>query len=80
MQKCRNVYRERGWLRRSGTLRGLKRAEVQGAQHKGKAEVAKAERRMYGDLYAGLDSDLYRLMRQRDRDGKDMQQARVIEG
>ena len=52
-------------------------------QHKVKAEVAKARQRTYDDLHARVDSkdgetDLYRLARQRDGDGKDVQQTRVI--
>uniref|UniRef100_A0A3B3CHA6 B30.2/SPRY domain-containing protein n=1 Tax=Oryzias melastigma TaxID=30732 RepID=A0A3B3CHA6_ORYME len=52
-------------------------------QRKVKVEVSKAKQRAYDDLYARLGSkegetDLYRLARQRDRDGKDMQQVRVI--
>ena len=43
-------------------------------QRKMKVEVAKAKQRVYPDLYAKLDSkkgetDLYRLLRQRNRDG-----------
>lgn len=43
-----------------------------------KIEVAKAKQRVYNDLYARRDSknqenDLYRLTRQSDRDGKDVQ-------
>ncbi|GLD48595.1 uncharacterized protein AKAME5_000254900 [Lates japonicus] len=52
-------------------------------QHKVKVEVAKAKQKAYNDLHARLDSmegktDLYRLARQRARDGKDVQQVRVI--
>ncbi|KAE8288333.1 hypothetical protein D5F01_LYC12200 [Larimichthys crocea] len=52
-------------------------------QHKVRVEVAKAKQGAYDDLYARLDSkeavtDLYRLARQRDRDGKDVQQSRMI--
>ncbi|KAE8277169.1 hypothetical protein D5F01_LYC25016 [Larimichthys crocea] len=48
-----------------------------------KVEVAKAKQGAYDDLYARLDSkegetDLYRLARQRDRDGKDVQHSRMI--
>ena len=47
-----------------------------------KVQVVKAKQMEY-DLYSRLDSkegetDLYRLVRQRDRDGKDVQQTRVI--
>ena len=53
-------------------------------QHKVKVQVAKAKQWANNNLYARLDSkegetDLYKLARQRDRDGKDMQQARVIQ-
>ena len=59
------------------------RQEFREIQRKVKVEVAKAKQRAYDDLYARLDSkegenDLYRLARQRDRDGKDVQQVRVI--
>ncbi|RXN38888.1 Retrovirus-related Pol poly LINE-1 [Labeo rohita] len=59
------------------------RQEYREMQRKVKVEVAKAKQRAYEDLYARLDSkegevDLYRLARQRDRDGKDVQQVRVI--
>ncbi|KAK2917518.1 hypothetical protein Q8A73_004265 [Channa argus] len=57
--------------------------EYREIQRKVKIEVAKAKQRAYEDLYARLDTkegevDLYRLARQRDRDGKDMQQVSVI--
>ncbi|XP_051800420.1 uncharacterized protein LOC127532561 [Acanthochromis polyacanthus] len=59
------------------------RQEYREMQRKVKVEVAKAKQGAYHDLYARLDSkegetDLYRLARQRDRDGKDVQQVRVI--
>ncbi|KAK2913101.1 hypothetical protein Q8A73_007214 [Channa argus] len=59
------------------------RQEYREIQRKVKIEVAKAKQRAYEDLYARLDTkegevDLYRLARQRDRDGKDVQQVRVI--
>ncbi|KAK3559200.1 hypothetical protein QTP86_005204 [Hemibagrus guttatus] len=46
-------------------------------------EVSKAKQKAYDELYTRLDTregekDLYRLARQRDRDGKDVQQVRVI--
>ncbi|KAK3505805.1 hypothetical protein QTP70_019713, partial [Hemibagrus guttatus] len=48
-----------------------------------KREVSKAKQKAYDELYTRLDNregekDLYRLARQRDRDGKDVQQVRVI--
>ncbi|KAK3511475.1 hypothetical protein QTP70_008958 [Hemibagrus guttatus] len=48
-----------------------------------KREVSKAKQKAYEELYTRLDTregqkDLYRLARQRDRDGKDVQQVRVI--
>ncbi|CAF92802.1 unnamed protein product, partial [Tetraodon nigroviridis] len=48
-----------------------------------KVEVAMAKQVVYYDLYARLDSkeeeiDLYRMERQRGKDGKDTQQVRVI--
>ncbi|KAE8281679.1 hypothetical protein D5F01_LYC20678 [Larimichthys crocea] len=59
------------------------RQEYREMQHKVRVEVAKAKQGAYDDLYASLDSkegetDLYRLARQRDRDGKDMQHFRMI--
>ena len=52
-------------------------------QYKVKVEVAKAKQRVYDDLYSRLDckegqTDLHRLARQGDKDGKDMQKVRVI--
>ncbi|KAK3541601.1 hypothetical protein QTP86_033084, partial [Hemibagrus guttatus] len=52
-------------------------------QHRVKREVSKAKQKAYDELYTRLDNregqkDLYRLARQRDRDGKDVQQVRVI--
>ncbi|KAK3535532.1 hypothetical protein QTP70_016802 [Hemibagrus guttatus] len=48
-----------------------------------KREVSEAKQKAYDELYTRLDTregekDLYRLARQRDRDGKDVQQVRVI--
>ncbi|MCJ8736311.1 hypothetical protein PDJAM_G00258110 [Pangasius djambal] len=48
-----------------------------------KREVPKAKQEAYDELFTRLDTreeqkDLYRLARQRDRDGKDVQQVRVI--
>ncbi|KAJ8347031.1 hypothetical protein SKAU_G00284320 [Synaphobranchus kaupii] len=48
-----------------------------------KREVAKAKERAFSELYKRLDTkegekDLYRLARQRDQAGKDVQQVRVI--
>ncbi|KAJ8333822.1 hypothetical protein SKAU_G00411410 [Synaphobranchus kaupii] len=48
-----------------------------------KREVAKAKERAFSELYKRLDTkegekDLYRLSRQRDQAGKDVQQVRVI--
>ncbi|KAK3568739.1 hypothetical protein QTP86_016296 [Hemibagrus guttatus] len=52
-------------------------------QRRVKREVSKAKLKAYDELYTRLDTregekDLYRLARQRDRDGKDVQQVRVI--
>ncbi|KAK3516282.1 hypothetical protein QTP70_008650 [Hemibagrus guttatus] len=52
-------------------------------QRRVKREVSKAKQKAYDELYNRLDTregqkDLYRLIRQRDRDGKDVQQVRVI--
>ncbi|KAK3506345.1 hypothetical protein QTP70_005034 [Hemibagrus guttatus] len=57
------------------------RQEYKELQHRVKKEVSK--QKAYDELYTELDTreeakDLYRLARQRDRDGKDVQQVRVI--
>ncbi|KAK3557560.1 hypothetical protein QTP70_030490, partial [Hemibagrus guttatus] len=59
------------------------RQEYKESQCRVKREVSKAKQKAYGELYTRLDTregekDLYRLARQRDRDGKDVQQVRVI--
>ncbi|KAK3546666.1 hypothetical protein QTP70_031407, partial [Hemibagrus guttatus] len=59
------------------------RQEYKGLQCRVKREVSKAKQEAYDKLYTKLDTregekDLYRLARQRDRDGKDVQQVRVI--
>ncbi|KAK3569417.1 hypothetical protein QTP86_029325 [Hemibagrus guttatus] len=59
------------------------RQEYKESQHRVKREVSKAKQKAYDELYTRLDTregekDLYRLTRQRDRDGKDVQQVRVI--
>ncbi|KAK3541600.1 hypothetical protein QTP86_033087, partial [Hemibagrus guttatus] len=59
------------------------RQEDKESQRRVKREVSKAKQKAYDELYTRLDTregekDLYRLARQRDRDGKDVQQVRVI--
>ncbi|KAK3553162.1 hypothetical protein QTP86_031739, partial [Hemibagrus guttatus] len=59
------------------------RQEYKELQHRVKREVSKAKQKAYDELYTRLDTregqkDLYRLARQRDRGGKDVQQVRVI--
>ncbi|KAK3548015.1 hypothetical protein QTP70_002316 [Hemibagrus guttatus] len=59
------------------------RQEYKELQHRVKREVSKAKQKAYDELYTRLDTregekDLYRLARQRDRDGKDVHQVRVI--
>ncbi|KAK3530735.1 hypothetical protein QTP70_000759 [Hemibagrus guttatus] len=59
------------------------RQEYKELQHRVKREVSKAKQKTYDELYTRLDTregekDLYRLARQRDGDGKDVQQVRVI--
>ncbi|KAK3564512.1 hypothetical protein QTP86_022855, partial [Hemibagrus guttatus] len=59
------------------------RQEYKELQHRVKREVSTAKQKAYDELYTRLDTregqkDLYRLARQRDRDGKDVQQVRVI--
>ncbi|KAK3574104.1 hypothetical protein QTP86_003409 [Hemibagrus guttatus] len=59
------------------------RKEYKELQRRVKREVSKAKQKAYEELYTRLDTregekDLYRLARQRDRDGKDVQQVRVI--
>ncbi|KAK3544375.1 hypothetical protein QTP86_010150 [Hemibagrus guttatus] len=55
------------------------RQEYKESQRRVKREVSKAKQKAYDELYTRLDTregekDLYRLARQRDRDGKDVQQ------
>ncbi|KAK3571420.1 hypothetical protein QTP86_012057 [Hemibagrus guttatus] len=62
---------------------GENRQEYKGLQRRVKREVSKAKQKAYDELYTRLDTregqkDLYRLARQRDRDGKDVQKVRVI--
>ncbi|KAK3526878.1 hypothetical protein QTP86_003612 [Hemibagrus guttatus] len=59
------------------------RQEYKELQRRVKREVSKAKLKAYDELYTRLgtregEKDLYRLARQRDRDGKDVQQVRVI--
>ncbi|KAK3515237.1 hypothetical protein QTP70_012252 [Hemibagrus guttatus] len=59
------------------------RQEYKELQRRVKREVSKAKQKAYDELYTRLDTregekDLYRLARQRDRDGKDVQQVRVV--
>ncbi|KAK3535802.1 hypothetical protein QTP70_021115 [Hemibagrus guttatus] len=59
------------------------RQEYKELQRRVKREVSKAKQKAYDELCTRLDTregqkDLYRLARQRDRDGKDVQQVRVI--
>ncbi|KAK3520892.1 hypothetical protein QTP86_019360 [Hemibagrus guttatus] len=59
------------------------RQEYKELQRRVKRKVSKAKQKAYEELYTRLDTregekDLYRLARQRDRDGKDVQQVRVI--
>ncbi|KAK3563548.1 hypothetical protein QTP86_030959 [Hemibagrus guttatus] len=59
------------------------RQEYKELQRRVKRELSKAKQKAYDELYTRLDTregekDLYRLARQRDRDGKDVQQVRVI--
>ncbi|KAK3548137.1 hypothetical protein QTP70_004872 [Hemibagrus guttatus] len=59
------------------------RQEYKELQRRVRREVSKAKQKAYDELYTRLDTregekDLYRLTRQRDRDGKDVQQVRVI--
>ncbi|KAK3531799.1 hypothetical protein QTP70_029737, partial [Hemibagrus guttatus] len=59
------------------------RQEYKELQRRVKREVSKAKQKAYDEFYTRLDTregekDLNRLARQRDRDGKDVQQVRVI--
>ncbi|KAK3512387.1 hypothetical protein QTP70_007966 [Hemibagrus guttatus] len=59
------------------------RQEYKELQRRVKREVSKAKQKAYDELYTRLDTregekDLYRIARQRDRDGKDVQQVRFI--
>ncbi|KAK3546297.1 hypothetical protein QTP70_025706 [Hemibagrus guttatus] len=61
----------------------VNRQEYKELQCRVKREVSKAKQKANDELYTRLDTregekDLYRLARQRDRDGKDVQQVRVI--
>ena len=60
----------------------LKRYTVQRKKSKAKKAVAMAKGRAYDNLYARLETkgekELYRLARQRNRAGKDVQHVRVI--
>ncbi|KAK3515812.1 hypothetical protein QTP70_034025, partial [Hemibagrus guttatus] len=60
-----------------------KRQEYKELQRRVKRKVSKAKQKAYDELYIRLDTregekDLYRLARQRDQDGKDVQQVRLI--
>ncbi|KAK3535794.1 hypothetical protein QTP70_021107 [Hemibagrus guttatus] len=60
------------------------RQEYKESQHKVKMEVSKAKQKAYDKLYTRLDTregqkDLYRLARQRDRDGKDVQKVKKVD-
>ncbi|KAG2459279.1 PKHN1 protein, partial [Polypterus senegalus] len=59
------------------------RQEYKEIRRKVKREVVKAKKKVYDEFYERLDTkdgekDLYRLARQRDRAGKNVQQVRVI--
>ncbi|KAK3530487.1 hypothetical protein QTP86_024399 [Hemibagrus guttatus] len=59
------------------------RQEYKKLQRRVKREVSKAKQKAYDELNTRLNTregekDLYRLARQRDQDGKDVQQVRVI--
>ncbi|KAK3549444.1 hypothetical protein QTP86_001446 [Hemibagrus guttatus] len=59
------------------------RQEYKELQRRVRREVSKAKQKAYDELYTRLDTregekDLYRLAKQRDQDGKDVQQVRVI--
>ncbi|KAK3556344.1 hypothetical protein QTP70_007095 [Hemibagrus guttatus] len=59
------------------------RQEYKELQRRVKREVSKTQQKAYVELYTRLDTragpkDLCRLARQRDRDGKDVQQVRAI--
>ncbi|KAK3553671.1 hypothetical protein QTP70_006884 [Hemibagrus guttatus] len=59
------------------------RQEYKELQRRVKRKVSKAKQKAYDELYTRLDTregqkDLYRLARQRDQDGKDVQQALTL--
>ncbi|KAK3510502.1 hypothetical protein QTP70_009139 [Hemibagrus guttatus] len=59
------------------------RQEYKELQHRVKREVSKAKQKAYYELHTRVETregqkDLYRLARQRDRNGKDVQQVRII--
>ncbi|KAK3561015.1 hypothetical protein QTP86_023207 [Hemibagrus guttatus] len=71
------------WETTAEVVRETGRKEYKELQRRVKREVSKAKQKAYDELYTRLDTregekDLYRLARQRDRDGKDVQQVRVI--
>jgi hypothetical protein len=82
VQEC--IQRKRLAKKKMDTERSEEsKQEYKESHSKVKVEVAKAKQKAYDDLYARLDSregdnDIYRMARQRDRDGKDVQQIRVI--
>uniref|UniRef100_A0AAQ6IRJ4 Reverse transcriptase domain-containing protein n=1 Tax=Anabas testudineus TaxID=64144 RepID=A0AAQ6IRJ4_ANATE len=85
MRKYRNAVQRKKLARRKWDVERTEesRQEYKEAQRRVKREVAKAKQKAYNELYDRLDTkegekDLYRLARQRDRDGKDVQQVRVI--
>ncbi|KAK3553970.1 hypothetical protein QTP70_017462, partial [Hemibagrus guttatus] len=78
-----NTYFQKREEHRVTYKSGGHRQEYKELQRRVKREVSKAKQKAYDELYTRLDTregekDLYRLARQRDRDGKDVQQVRVI--
>ena len=85
MRKCRNVLEERDWSKKNwdNQRNEENRQEYKDMCRKVKRVVAKAKGKAFDELYEKLDTkegekDLYRLARQRDRAGKDVQQVRVL--
>ncbi|KAK3561320.1 hypothetical protein QTP86_030618 [Hemibagrus guttatus] len=83
MRKFRIVSRGRAKKKWDMDRTEESRQEYKELQRRVKREVSKAKQKAYDELYTRLDTregqkDLYRLARQRDRDGKDVQQVRVI--
>lgn len=76
----RSIYRGRHSLRRSETPRTEESRQVfREMQRKVKVEVAKAKKGQTINYILEGETDFNRSVGQRDRDGKDLQQVRMME-